>query len=185
MINNSKVMKGKKSIFDNRGAYIYKIPHFLEKYRFAQRLISRTTYEGVLDTMLSSDYHPETDICIKNEYNSIIEIDSDNVVTDSILMADKIVLACNVQKPAWLIIADSYYPGWSAYSNGKKLELVRSNYLVKGIRVVDKGNQKIYCLYNPISHTIGLMITMISLVFLIIIAQIHIIKRYNISLNPL
>ena len=67
-----------------------------------------------------------------------------------------------------LTIADSFYPGWLGFVNGKKVSIERINYTFKGIKI-NKGENKIIVLYKPILFTLGFLLIIGTIFFVIFI----------------
>lgn len=58
-----------------------------------------------------------------------------NVVDDLTDNGDSLVLNTTVNHDAWLVLADSYYPGWSATVDGQSAEIVPANLMFRAVRV--------------------------------------------------
>lgn len=69
-------------------------------------------------------------------------------------------------KKGFLYLADSYYPGWRAYIDGKKAPIYRVNLFFRGI-ILPKGQHQVEFLYVPLSFFVGLSVTLITIVFLV------------------
>jgi uncharacterized membrane protein YfhO len=69
-------------------------------------------------------------------------------------------------QPGYLVLSDTYYPGWNAYINRTKVEIFRANYAFRAIKI-DPGNQNVEFKYEPVSVYLGGIISLISmLIFL-------------------
>jgi uncharacterized membrane protein YfhO len=64
--------------------------------------------------------------------------------------------------PGFLVISDTYYPGWNAYINGSKVDIIRANYAFRAINL-DGGKSIVEFKYEPQSFYIGAAITIASL----------------------
>jgi uncharacterized membrane protein YfhO len=89
-----------------------------------------------------------------------------------------IKMLVNSSQPGFLVISDTYYPGWNAYINGTKREILRANYAFRAIKI-DPGNQHVEFKYEPISFYLGSIISLISLLvfFKMIISKSQGLKR--------
>jgi hypothetical protein len=64
--------------------------------------------------------------------------------------------------PAFLVVSDVYYPGWTATLNNTSTQLYRTNYLFRGV-LVPSGSSTVRMEFRPTSFRLGLLITIGSL----------------------
>lgn len=82
-------------------------------------------------------------------------------------------------QPTLLFISDNYYPGWNAYVNGQKSEIIRANYTFKAVALPPGKNEVIFK-YEPKSFKIGGFVTWLSIISsLIYLAISSLWKRKN------
>jgi hypothetical protein len=68
--------------------------------------------------------------------------------------------------PSFLVLTDTYYPGWNAYVDGEKTKIYRTDFTFRGV-VVPKGERIIEFKYEPKSFTYGIYTAIIGLLGLI------------------
>lgn len=61
---------------------------------------------------------------------------------------------CESDHPALLVVADSHYPGWEAFVNGKPEHVIRTNYIQRGV-LVPAGRTRVQMVFRPRSIYIG------------------------------
>jgi hypothetical protein len=66
---------------------------------------------------------------------------------------------------AWLVLSDTYYPGWTAYVDGEPTSVLRGDLLFRVVPVPG-GEHDVVLRFEPISVKIGLAISLASLVIL-------------------
>ncbi|HPH94785.1 MAG TPA: hypothetical protein PKW33_01870 [Anaerolineaceae bacterium] len=66
-------------------------------------------------------------------------------------------------KPGWLVIANSWYPGWEAWLDGHKVELYRANYVEMAVEIKDSGNHSLVLTYKPLSVYGGAAISLFTI----------------------
>jgi hypothetical protein len=66
-----------------------------------------------------------------------------------------------------LVLADSYYPGWQAFVDGKETKILKANHFFRAV-VLPKGNHRIEFRYEPWSFTVGMMISTFTVMCLVI-----------------
>jgi len=69
----------------------------------------------------------------------------------------------------FLVVSDSWYPGWSASIDGKPAEIVRANGIVRGV-YVPSGRHDMEMRYSPSSFRVGTRISLGAAVLLLAIA---------------
>lgn len=62
---------------------------------------------------------------------------------------------------AYLILTDSYYPGWRAYVDGNERKIIPANGLFRAL-AVKEGDKYVSFKYQPISFGIGLWVSLVS-----------------------
>jgi len=70
-----------------------------------------------------------------------------------------------------LVLSDTYYPGWHVLVNGKLRECLRVNHMMRGIWL-DKGDQEVKFIYQPVSWRLGLFLTLIGCMLTVIFGML-------------
>lgn len=88
----------------------------------------------------------------------------------------KLKIRC--QKAGWLLIRDTYFPGWHATLNGQEIEILRANVCFRMI-YVPEGEQLLLMTYQPRSVLFGLVFSVLSLpgVFCLFAAALWCLRR--------
>ncbi len=76
--------------------------------------------------------------------------------------SNKITVVSSENQQSLLFLSDPYYPGWSAYVDGKRTEIFRADYAFRALNV-PAGNHAIVFIYQPLSFFIGIWVAVISL----------------------
>lgn len=88
---------------------------------------------------------------------------------------NEIIINSKSNKPTLLFLNDIYYPGWQAYINGQKTEVLRANYVFRGL-AIPKGENTIRFVYYPNSYKIGKTSTIIT-AFLVLFILLYTKKK--------
>jgi hypothetical protein len=75
--------------------------------------------------------------------------------------AQQVKVDVETSSPGFLILGDTYFPGWKANVDGKRVPIYRADYLLRAV-AVEKGSHRVVFLYQPLSFRIGLGLTIIS-----------------------
>jgi len=78
-----------------------------------------------------------------------------------------IKIKINVSDAGFLVLSETWYPGWKAYDNGKEIEILRANYILRSV-YISKGVHEIFFIYKPISFKIGLWVSALTFILIIV-----------------
>jgi hypothetical protein len=79
----------------------------------------------------------------------------------------EIVIDAEAPVDGFLLLADTFYPGWSAQVDGKFVPLYRANVMLRGIQL-PRGHHQVRFTYDPPGFVTGLQITMLSVSMLLL-----------------
>lgn len=86
--------------------------------------------------------------------------------------SSELIITFNSTRPAWLVVADTYYPGWRAEINGEPAHIERANLAFRAVRV-DSGAQTVRMVYDPGWLLPGTAISLLSLFTLLVLFRLH------------
>lgn len=75
--------------------------------------------------------------------------------------AGRVVVDLEAKNPAFLVLSDTYFPGWSATIDGVNAHIYRTNYAFRGV-AVPKGVHTVEFRYAPDSCKVGGMLSIVS-----------------------
>lgn len=71
-----------------------------------------------------------------------------------------------MENDGFLVLSDTYYPGWKAYVDGKRSEIYLTNYLVRSV-YLKKGEHIVKFIYLPFAFILGVIISFAAMLYLI------------------
>ena len=114
----------------------------------------------------------------KNERCAVIESQAEETYekpgsSASIQIADenpiKITLSVNAETDGWLVLADTWYPGWRAMMDGQiELPIERANFLFRAVKM-PKGEHVVDFEYRPVWITPAILMSLLGCATLIIL----------------
>jgi hypothetical protein len=123
--------------------------------------------ESALHAVLNSDFkHTEQVVLegipanegITNPLNSTFEIlDEFN--------PNRIQVKVNASEGGWLVLSDTWFPGWQAKIDGERVDLYKANYLFKAV-YMPIGEHTVEFIYRPLSFILGGTLSLFSWLFL-------------------
>jgi hypothetical protein len=89
---------------------------------------------------------------------------------------DEVNINAYSEEPAFLVLADTFYPGWKAYVNGKEEEILRVSGWMRGVPI-PKGASNVVFRYEPASFIWGMVVSgsalLLSALLLVIGARLR------------
>lgn len=127
-------------------------------------------------SMLAKDDEEALDLTLQNKNilgntviieNDVIGLPPENNTINNIEFysrtSQKIKLKVSTQEAGYLVLSQSYYPGWYAYVDDKEVEIYPADYLLQAIKV-PKGSHQVRFVYQPMSFWLGLLISLLSFI---------------------
>ena len=129
----------------------------------------------ILNYLLSAEFKPRKEVIIeKPSSKSQIPISNSQSASggpipnykDNVQIVkyepNEVAIECFLEKCGWLVLTDTYYPGWQVYINGKRGKIYRADYALRAVHL-DKGTSKVKFIYEPMTFEIGLYFTLFVL----------------------
>jgi len=83
--------------------------------------------------------------------------------------AQQVHVSVEATTPGYLLLTDTWYPGWEAYLDGQRVELHRANVLLRAV-FVPVGRHKVEFVYRPESFRRGLGISALATLLVAVLA---------------
>ena len=87
---------------------------------------------------------------------------SENKVEIVDYQSGKVELKTSAIQKSFLVLTDTYYPGWKAFVDEKQVKVYETDLAFRGI-VVPEGEHLVKFIYDPISIKLGLIISEVGL----------------------
>ncbi len=81
-------------------------------------------------------------------------------------LPNELEVECRSLRPAFLLLLDSYYPGWKASVNGRPADILRADYNFRGVPI-PAGPSSVRFVYRPISFYAGLSLAALAALLLL------------------
>ncbi|HET7274314.1 MAG TPA: YfhO family protein [Longimicrobiaceae bacterium] len=89
---------------------------------------------------------------------------------------DRVVIRANANRPAFLVLADNFYQGWTARIDGEEVPVYRANHTFRGVRI-PAGDHEIVFTFEPTDLYLGFKISGAVLLLMLITGATVIIRR--------
>lgn len=91
---------------------------------------------------------------------------------------DHVLILSSLDREGFLVLTDTYYPGWIAIVDGKQKPIYRVDYLFRAVHL-PSGSHRIEFIYKPNAFRIGLAISIISALLVIAMCIFEFNNRRN------
>ena len=81
-------------------------------------------------------------------------------------LPNRVTLKATLLEKGYLVLADTYYPGWRVYVDGREQKIYKANYIQRAV-YLEPGEHTIEFIYFPRSFRIGLMLSLFTLIILL------------------
>jgi uncharacterized membrane protein YfhO len=98
-----------------------------------------------------------SDVCVTKDYDV-----SQFVLRNQVFDDNKISFEYDAKMDSFVILSNTYFPGWKLRINGKDQNIVRANFAMQGLLLPAGENMKVEVVYDPLSFKLGLSITLLS-----------------------
>jgi len=141
------------------------------------RLVS--TCEQALGVMAQADWDPRSEtILVDSSGTSFCGGEPGEAVIRE-YAPERVVVDVDAPSDGYLVLSDTYYPGWVATVDGRPEKIVRANYLFRAVSV-PKGGHVVEFVYRPNIVRLGLLVSGASVgvaVLVLLATAVHICKR--------
>jgi len=146
---------------------LYENPSYLPRTFFVPKARVVKDRDKILDILTSRDFDPQKEVILEENPKSEIRNSKFKIQNSKfkiiVYQPNKVVIEASCNKAGFLFLSDTYYPGWKAYVDKKPTKVYRANFLFRAI-VLPKGNHQVEFVYFPLSFTIGLLGTLITII---------------------
>lgn len=88
---------------------------------------------------------------------------------------ERVEIKVDAEAPGYLILTDSWYPGWEATIDGEPVPIYQADLLFRAV-AVDAGHHRVVFVFRPVSLLIGAGMSLAGLVTLVIVAALAVSK---------
>ena len=148
----------------NRDVIVYWLGNALSRAYFASGASHASTHADVVRALLRADFQYWNTVILEGP--DVLEapgqVDAGRVRISN-YENSRAVCEVEARVPGYLVLLDSYYPGWRAYVDGVEVRILRANYAFRAVQV-GAGNHRVEFIYRPRSFYLGLWISGVALV---------------------
>ena len=113
----------------------------------------------VLDRLTNPDFDPRTSVILEEQPARLPPAGSAAARSDvqfETYATRQVVLRVHTDAPGFLVLTDTYYPGWTAEIDAARAPIYRADYLYRAV-FIDAGDHRVVFRYEPSSFRWGLL----------------------------
>jgi hypothetical protein len=158
--------------------YVYEYPPALPRAFVIRRAVVVGSDEEALSYLREGDFDPlnllvlETDEVVPSQ-SPVIPTGSPEGQIDEVVITNytpsSVEIQANLVDDGFLVLLDSYYPGWIATVDGERVPIMRAYYFARAI-YLEGGQHTVQFVYRPISFSGGLALTAAGLLIILVVA---------------
>lgn len=154
-----------KVVFSDKSVSIFQNPNVYPRAYFAKNVEYVSSGQELIANISSQKFDPRTTALIQSDKSEIIDFDPNSKISIKKYSSQEIDLEVSTATSSFMIISNSYDPGWKAKINGRPTEVYKTNASFLGLKI-DHGNSSVNLYYLPDSFVTGLTLSVISLLII-------------------
>ena len=121
--------------------------------------------QAMLDRLLSEDFDPSRTVILAEEPlpsfdQAVLPSEPDlHGAEITSYSPHQVVIEADLQADGFLVLSDTYYPGWKVYVDGREDKIYQADYLFRTV-FLEQGRHVVEFRYSPLSFRIGLAISL-------------------------
>jgi hypothetical protein len=121
--------------------------------------------QAVLDSLLSDDFDPGHTVLLEEEPSpgldqAIVPSESDlHEAEITFYSPQRVVVEADLKVDGFLVLSDTYYPGWKVFVDGREDKIYQADYLFRAV-LLRQGKHVVEFRYSPLSFRVGLAISL-------------------------
>lgn len=146
---------------------VYRNPYVLPRAYIVCQARTAGSAEEALALLFSAGFDPAREVVLEHADPLPAANASDTpcqAQPAAVLLStpNQVTIQAALSQPGYLVLADTFYPGWQALVGGRTLEIQRANYALRAVPL-PAGEHEVVFRYRPLSLSAGLACTAIAL----------------------
>jgi hypothetical protein len=158
-------------LYNNAKYAIFENTHALPRAFIVHKAKELHGRDAIFNELSGDEFQPEEYIIVEEPVPPVEISDSRNILNETVpeileYTPNSVTIKASLLEDGYLVLGDTYYPGWNAYVDGKKSKIYKTNYVIRSV-FLEKGEHRVTFVYEPRSFVIGLIISISALILII------------------
>jgi hypothetical protein len=138
-----------------------------ERVRIVPRASLVESDDAALVAVTAPGFDPQAEVILEAEPGQPLPASGGSGTAALTSSADpnRAVVEIEADGPAWLLLSDTWYPGWEARVDGQRVSIWRGDYLFRAVPV-PAGEHVVEFIYRPVSFIAGVVLACAAMVLL-------------------
>lgn len=171
-----------KFLFKGKEYYVYENLKVLPRVFFVEGIKVASSGREVLRELGRKEFDPSKEAIL--EENPLYQAEAlskgsfKNNISAGIISykPNRVIISASNNREGFLVLTDSYYPGWKAFIDGRPAKVYAADYIFRAVLVPKGTHHKIEFIYKPFSFYSGLFLSVSTLFIMIFIFIYRFIK---------
>ena len=168
ILSYKNIKTRKFKLVSKYNCYLYENKKFLPRMYIVNKVIYKKK-EEVLNYIDTPNFNPVEEVVLISDINEN-EIDVKKIPLKTEIRyiyytPNEITSIVYTNLESYLVLLDTYYPGWKAYIDGNETPIYRANFLFRAIKL-SPGTHEVIFNYSPLSFKFGKLLSIITLISL-------------------
>ena len=150
------------------GWNVYENVNALPRAFVVHRALAAANPEEAFDLLQADGFDPHRQVILETS-KPLPPLESNEATAETVAIIKEtptaISMTVDVAANGFLVVVDTYYPGWRVYINGQPQEILQANTFARAVYLTP-GQHTVEFVYQPDSFKIGLILNGIGLVLL-------------------
>jgi hypothetical protein len=142
--------------------HLYRLNTTVPRVYFAGNVVVEAGIDDALQRMTRADFDPFSTVILDQAPGSAVAVLGKARAEIRRYENQTVDIDAAVDAPCMLVLADSFDPGWRAYVDGKEERIFRANAFFRAVPF-PAGKHRVEFRYEPLSFTIGAVISLATL----------------------
>ena len=162
--------------FPQYPSWLYRIERVIPRSYVVNLSIEERDPWKILERLSSENFSPLREVLLDQRLEVTAKKDFHGEAKIEEYRNQTVTIHASLNGAGILVLADSFYPGWRAYVDGKEEKIFRANLFFRGVKL-DAGEHRVEFRYEPRSFRVGLTISLATLLILIAVSVVIFLKR--------
>jgi uncharacterized membrane protein YfhO len=127
----------------------------------------------MLSRLTSKDFYPDKEVLFEEESPHPIPLPrgvegKEGKVEFISESNNRLQLLVRAPENTFLVLNDTYFPGWKAFVDGKQTTIYRADYTFRAISL-NAGTHRVDFVYDPLSFKLGVMISLLGIIGCVVV----------------